>query len=90
MDRGLCILCHAAPVTGRKRKYCEEHSRLASAIWKRTHRRSWKAAGDKYWLSDWKHRTPEERRAYFSAYMRNYRKAKAVSASRLVVASSGD
>jgi hypothetical protein len=73
MDRGLCIFCHLAPVTGRKRKYCDEHSNLASMIWKRQHRRTWKAAGDKYWLSDWKHQTPEERRAYFRTYMRKYR-----------------
>jgi hypothetical protein len=73
MDRGLCIYCHVAPITGRKRKYCDEHSDLASTIWKRKHRRVWKAAGDKYWLSDWKHQTPEERRAYFREYMRRYR-----------------
>jgi len=77
MERGLCIFCHAAPVTGRKRKYCDQHSRLASTNWKRAHRRIWKAAGDKYWLADWKHKTAEERKEYFRAYMRRYRREKA-------------
>ncbi len=74
MERDLCQHCHSAPVTGRKRKYCVQHSRSASAIWKRAHRRLWKAQGDKYWLADWK--SPEERRAYFRAYMRAYRHRK--------------
>ena len=71
--RGLCISCNTAPVVGRARKYCPKHSRQASALWKRAHRRLWKAMGDKYWLADWKHTTSEERRAYFRNYMRSYR-----------------
>ena len=71
--RGLCHWCQTAPIVGRKRKYCLEHSRQASVIWKRKYRRLWKAAGDKYWLVDWTNRTPEERRAYFRTYMRAYR-----------------
>jgi len=71
--RGLCHWCQTAPIVGRKRKYCLEHSLQASLIWKRKHRRLWKAAGDPYWLADWKNKTPEERRAYFRAYMRAYR-----------------
>jgi len=76
MDKGLCIFCHLTPVTGRNRKYCKEHSRLASTLWKRRHRRIWKLAGDQYWLIDWKNKAPEERRAYFRAYMRQYRASK--------------
>ena len=78
MKRGLCIFCHIAPITGRNRKYCAEHSRLASTLWKRTHRRLWKAAGDKYWLADWNHKTPDERRSYFREYMREYRRRRIV------------
>ena len=62
MDRGLCIYCQLRAVARTKRKYCEEHSRQASALWKRHHRRLWKAAGDKYWLADWKHKTRSEER----------------------------
>jgi hypothetical protein len=76
MDRGLCICCEAKPIEGRKRKYCAEHSRDASARWKREHRRLWKAQGDRYWLADWKHKTAEERRTYFRLYMREYRQRK--------------
>src|SRR2546427_13289880 len=72
--RGLCDWCQTAPIVGRKRKYCPEHSRQASLVWKRKHRKLWKAAGDKYWLADWKNKTPEERRAYFRTYKRAYRK----------------
>ena len=71
MERRLCTYCRQSPIVGRNWKYCPDHARQASAIWKREHRRTWKAAGDKYWLSDWK--TPEERRAYFPAYMREWR-----------------
>jgi hypothetical protein len=69
MDRGLCIYCHLAPITGRKQKYCDQHSHLASMIWKRRNRRVYKATGDRYWLDDWK-----GKRAYFREYMRKYRK----------------
>src|SRR5436309_13625120 len=71
---GLCQHCHIRLISGRKRKYCAEHSLLASILWKRRHRRLWKAAGDKYWLSDWKNKTEGERRAYFRTYMREYRR----------------
>jgi hypothetical protein len=79
MDRGLCNFCHLAPITGRKRKYCDLHSKLASTLWKRKHRRAWKDAGDKYWEADWKQKTADERRAYFRTYMREYRKRKALA-----------
>jgi hypothetical protein len=72
MEKGLCNYCRQNPIVGRNRKYCPEHARQASAIWKREHRRAWKAEGDKYWLADWK--TPEERRAYFRTYMREWRR----------------
>jgi hypothetical protein len=71
VDERLCLHCFLRPVVGRKRKFCDEHASQASAIWKRAHRRLWKAQGDKYWLADWK--SPEERRAYFRTYMRAYR-----------------
>jgi hypothetical protein len=74
VNRGQCCYCHTRPITGRNRKYCRRHSAAASRIWKRVHRRLWKADGDKYWLSDWKNKTPEERRAYYRAYMREYRR----------------
>jgi hypothetical protein len=65
VERGLCQHCQTAPVTGRKRKYCDTHSREASAIWKRRHpelRGSWK--------------DPDERKAYYRQYMREYRQKK--------------
>jgi hypothetical protein len=74
MKRGQCCYCHIPLSTARYRWYWDGHSPLASTIWKRIHRRFWRAAGDNYWLSDWKNKTPEERRAYFSAYMREYRR----------------
>jgi len=73
VGRRLCVLCHQT-LEFRFRKYCKAHSSLASAIWKRVHRRLWKKAGDPYWLSDWKNRTIEERRTYFRNYMRRYRR----------------
>ncbi len=78
MSRGLCVACHN-PLKPGFQKYCEAHSKLASALWKQEHRRGWKAAGDPYWLSDWKNKTPEERRAYFRVYMRAYRRRKSNS-----------
>ena len=45
MDRGLCHFCHVKPILGRKRKYCEEHSRLASVLLKRDSRRLSKEQG---------------------------------------------
>jgi hypothetical protein len=77
MDRGLCHSCHVKPILGRKRKYCEEHSRLASVLWKRERRRLWKEKGQKYWQDAWENKTPEERKAYFRQYMRQYRRRKA-------------
>jgi hypothetical protein len=65
VEQGPCQHCRTAPVTGRKRKYCDEHSRQASAIWKRRNpelRGSWK--------------NPEDRKAYFRTYMREYRRRK--------------
>ena len=76
MDGGFCFSCHIKPILGRKRKYCEEHSRLASVLWKREHRRRWKAMGEKYWLTEWKNKAPEERKTYFREYMRQYRRRK--------------
>jgi hypothetical protein len=73
VERDLCRHCRQQPVVGCKRKYCDVCSPLASLFWKRVHRRLWKAAGDQYWLTDWKHKTPDERRAYFRVYMRAYR-----------------
>jgi hypothetical protein len=77
MERPLCAYCHTRPLMGRGRKYCPEDGPKASVIWKREHRRAWKASGDKYWLADWKHKTSEERRAYFRDYMRKYRRRRA-------------
>jgi hypothetical protein len=66
VERGLCQHCHTLPVTGRKRKFCDEHSRQASAIWKRKHPE---------WRTPWV-TTHEKRRAYFRTYMRGYRRRK--------------
>jgi hypothetical protein len=83
MNPALCLYCHTRPIPPLKRKYCDVHSGEASAIWKREHRRQWKALGDRYWLADWKHKSDEERRAYFRAYMRAYRlKRRAATAKR--------
>jgi hypothetical protein len=64
MRRGLCGYCHLSPIVGRCRKFCTEHSRQASTIWKRLY------PGDR---TDW-NVTPEKRRAYFREYMREYRR----------------
>ena len=64
MERGLCQHCQTTPVTGRKRKYCDTHSREASALWKRQHPE---------WRTPW-NTTPEKQRAYRRAYMRGYRR----------------
>lgn len=72
MDRGLCRYCHQNPIVGRRRKYCPDHARNASAIWKRDFRQAEKARGEKYWLSDWT--SDEARRAYFRTYMRRWRR----------------
>jgi hypothetical protein len=73
MEQVTCRHCGQA-LAGRQRHYCTECGPLASRLWKRAHRRLWKAAGDRYWLTDWKHKTPDERRAYFRTYMRAYRR----------------
>jgi hypothetical protein len=73
MEKGTCRHCSEPLKTG-QRKYCAHCAPLASRLWKRDHRRLWKAAGDPYWLTDWKHKTPDERRAYFRTYMRRYRR----------------
>src|SRR3546814_9845468 len=83
MDRGFCVFCHLRPIEGRKRKYCIDHARQASLLLKRYHRRLWKALGDKYWLADWKHKTPEERRTYFREYMRRYRRCEEVAGGKV-------
>lgn len=67
-----CRIC-ATPLTGRQRKFCAAHSSQASILWKREQRRKWAAAGDPYWLSDWKHKSSAERRTYFREYMQKYR-----------------
>jgi hypothetical protein len=79
MDRGPCTYCNAAPITGRRRKYCDPHSRQASAIWKREHRRRWKAEGRRYWRED--ARSDEERRGYFRTYMRAWRQRRRTNPS---------
>ena len=76
MRRHRCLYCHRRVIHGRKRKYCDLHSKQASKLWKRKHRRLWAASGDKYWLADWKNRTSEERRRYFRIYMQAYRRQK--------------
>ena len=90
MVKGLCFSCHRKPISGRNRKYCQDDSRQASAIWKREHRRLWKAAGDKYWLSDWKNKTSEERRAYFRTYMQEYRRKKHLKPAKTAPAEGGN
>jgi len=74
VERTACGHCGQQLLVGRQRKYCDLCSPLASLLWKRRHRRLWKAAGDPYWLTDWKHKTSDERRTYFRDYMRAYRR----------------
>lgn len=76
MEQGLCHYCQLNPITGKRRKYCEQHSAQASLIWKRVHRRLWRNAGASTWLVDWKHKSADERKAYFRQYMREYRRRK--------------
>jgi hypothetical protein len=73
MERGLCAYCHIRPVRFPRRKYCDEHAKISSLLWKRRHRQQWKASGDPYWTESWKNKTDDERRAYFRDYMRRYR-----------------
>jgi hypothetical protein len=84
MNKGMCVFCHARPITGRKRKYCDEHSSLASVLWKRNERRTFPASqGD--WLINWKNKSPEERKAYFRAYMREYRRKRRMAVAKVDV-----
>ena len=63
MSGGLCSYCHLQPIVGRCRKFCPEHSRQASAIYRRLHPE---------WRADW-NVTKEKRQEYFRDYKREYR-----------------
>lgn len=74
------ICCKTLPP--RHRKYCKVHSKSASRMWKREHRRVWREqwiaagrTGDPPYLDDWKHGR-EGYRAYKSAYMQRWRAAR--------------
>jgi hypothetical protein len=69
----VCINCRSNEVPTSRRKYCAQCGPLASLIWKRHQRRSWRAADQPYWLDNWKNTTPAKRRKYFREYMRLYR-----------------
>ena len=60
------------PLPPRYRKYCAEHSPLASLVWKRAQRQA--CRGAKYWLDHWLKLAGDERsaRAAYNAYMRRY------------------
>ena len=70
----VCSACRVRPIAPNRRRYCTLCGRRASALWKRRQRCAWKESGQKYWLDNWKHKTPEERKAYYRAYMRAYRR----------------
>jgi hypothetical protein len=82
MEKGVCRSCRKEPLVGRQRKYCRGCGPLASALWKREHRRLWKAAGDRYWLDDWASRA--ERRAYNRTYMRRYRRRVGIAPAAVI------
>jgi hypothetical protein len=66
-------VCHCGkPLPPRFRKYCVEHSPLASLLWKRAQRQA--CRGTEYWLDYWLNLTGDERsaREAYNAYMRNY------------------
>lgn len=69
----LCSNCRIRIVSPTRKKYCVPCGANASAIWKRRQRRIWNQLGQPYWLDNWKHKTDEERRAYYRNYMRAYR-----------------
>lgn len=72
----MCSACQAKPVAPNRTKYCSDCAASASVLWKRRQRRAWKQSGQKYWRDNWKHKSDQERRAYYRAYMRTYRARK--------------
>ena len=60
------------PLPPRHRKYCAEHSPLASLLWKRAQRSA--CRGTAYWLDSWLKLAGDGRaaRAAYNSYMRNY------------------
>jgi hypothetical protein len=69
-----CAICGIHPVPPKSRSYCAACRDGASARWKRRQRQVWKQSGQKYWRDNWKHKSDQERRAYYRAYMRAYRR----------------
>ena len=74
----LCDHCHSSPVPKRHRKYCADCSRLASAIWKRQHRRLWaqrwrdrRDSEVPPWMDGWE--SMDDYRQYRREYMRQWR-----------------
>lgn len=75
----LCTACQIHPIPRRNRRYCEACSPLASKLWKARHRREWAEqwraegrAGEAPWLDGWP--SLEARRAYYRAYMAEWRR----------------
>lgn len=76
-----CAACHEAPVPSTHRLYCPKCSPRASALWKRRHREEWRRewlaagrTGPDPALDSWE--SPDARRAWHAAYMRNWRARK--------------
>src|ERR1700729_47476 len=51
----VCSACKERPISPGRRKYCSRCGPLASVLWKRRLRRSWKRLGQRYWDDNWKH-----------------------------------
>lgn len=79
------------PVPEGFRKYCAEHSRLASQLWKRRERARWARAGQPYYLDRELRETADEdlaralHNARMAAYMRERRRKKKGRLSHRVV-----
>lgn len=84
-DRRFCRRCRrceecGAPIPAPKRKYCEEHSAQASAIWKRRFRAELRARGERYYVDYWE--SAEARRAYQREATRRWRARKKARAAQ--------
>ena len=80
----LCHACQTQPIPPGNRRYCRACSPRASARWKAEHRREWARQwradgrrGAAPWLDGWP--SLEARRAYYRAYMREWRRRREAS-----------
>src|SRR5580704_16817609 len=75
VKKGNCIEC-GSPRPSRNRRYCQLHSKVASALWKRKQRRELKLQQVRYWLDQYRADTDSEAaaRAAYNAYHRDRRR----------------